>query len=319
MITLFIEMNKPDFAAAIAFAKVAEVGSFRVAATALSSPASTVSVQVRRLEERLGTTLLERTTRRVSLTEEGRVYFEQIRNALDVMEEAERSVSGRASKAGGKIRLGAPVDFGQAAVGKVLAQFVVEHPNVQVETELTNERLDPVRDGFDLVIQTDPPNSASLVAKKLGVPTRQRTVASPAYLEREGTPRHPRELSKHTCIVMGTRQSPATWRFSRAGSGDTIVHRQATANAWALVRDLAVAGCGVARLPEYLALPEIGQGSLVAVLEAFPAPPEQMFAVYAKSRHVPMSVQAFVKALKEFLDVWPGCLLRPSSTKRHAP
>lgn len=309
-------MNKPDFAAAIAFAKVAEVGSFRVAAAALASPASTVSVQVRRLEERLGTTLLERTTRHVSLTADGRNYFEQIKSALDVMAEAERAVSGRASKAGGKIRLGVPVDFGHSAVGKVLGAFMLEHPNVQVETELTNERLDPVRDGFDVVIQTDPPDSASLIAKKLGTPRRHRTVASPAYLERAGTPRHPRDLFEHTCLVMGTRQSPATWRFTRAGSHDTIVHRQATANTWPFVRDLALAGCGVARLPDYLAMPEVANGTLLTLLESFAPPPEQMYAVYAKSRHVPMSVQALVTALKEFFDVWPGCLVHRASSKK---
>ncbi|WP_437320760.1 LysR family transcriptional regulator [Sorangium sp. So ce385] len=313
MITLSIAMNnRPDFAAIEAFARVAEAGTFRAAALALSAPVSTVSVQVSRLERRLGARLFERTTRRVRLTEEGRAYLEQVRAGLDAIAEAERAVSSRSNEAQGRLRVAAPVEFGQAVLGRVLGRFAKEHPGVAVEVELTSERVEPVRDGFDLVIEADPCDSASLVARKLGAPSRRRLVASADYLALRGAPAHPRELARHACLVMGTRREAATWRFTRGSAKLSIVHRQATANSWALVRDLAVAGCGIGCLPDYLAAPAISEGKVEEVLAAYAMPAEQMYAVYARGRHVPARLSSFVAALRSFLEVWPGCLPRPA-------
>lgn len=308
--------NRPDFAAIEAFARVAEAGSFRAAAQLLGAPVSTVSVQVSRLEERLGTRLFERTTRRVRLTDEGRQYFEQVRAALEVMTEAERSVASRSGEARGRLRIAAPSGFGEGVLGRVLGRYAQAYPNVAVEIELGAGPVDPVRDGFDVVIQKDPPESTSLVARKVGAPTKYRLVASPEYLARRGTPTHPRDLAKHDCLVMGTRREPTTWRLVRGAAQQSIVHRHATANSWALVRDLAVAGCGIARLPDYLAAPAISEGKVEPVLDGYCVSVEQLYAVYARSRHVPARLSGFVAALKEFLDVWPGCL--PPPPKRPA-
>lgn len=302
--------GRRDLAAIEAFAKVAETGSFRAAALALAAPASTVSVQVSRLEERLGIKLFERTTRRVSLTGEGRFYLEQVRSALDAIVEAERSVTGRVGDAHGRLRIAAPVEFGQAVLGRVIERYAREHPGVEVEVQLSGARVDPVRDGFDVAIQVDPPATSSIVARKVGAPTRVRLLASPSYLARRGAPAHPRDLAKHTCLVMGTRDEPTTWRFVRGSTRLSIVHRHATANNWALLRDLAIAGRGIARLPDYLGAPAVAAGELEALLDAFCPPPEQMYAVYPRSRYLPVRISAFVAALKSHLDVWPGCLTR---------
>jgi DNA-binding transcriptional LysR family regulator len=309
LITVSIAMNKrPDFAAIEAFTRVAEAGSFRAAALALAAPVSTVSVQVSRLEARLGVRLLERTTRRVSLTAEGRAYFEQVRAAFEVMAEAEHAFAGSSEQARGRLRIAAPVEFGQAVLGRVLAGYAQASPDVAIEVELGNVRVDPVRDGFDVVIQVDPAESSSLVARKLGAPSRHRLVASAAYLARHGAPEHPRELARHTCLVMGARGEATTWRFSRASP---VVHRHATANSLALLRDLAVAGCGIARLPDFLAAPAISRGEVEAVLDAHAPAAEQMYAVYPRGRHLPARVSGFVAALRSFLEVWPGCLPAP--------
>jgi DNA-binding transcriptional LysR family regulator len=311
-------MNRPDFAAIDAFAKVAEAGSFRAAAALLGSPVSTVSVQVRRLEERLGLKLIERTTRRLSLTDEGRIYFEQVRVALDAMNEAERALAGHAAAGKGRLRVSAPVEFGQAVLGSALARYAESHPDVELEIELTGDARDPVRDGFDVVLAAHPPDTSSLVAKKLGTPTTYQLLASAPYLARRGTPGHPRALSKHACLVMGSRHAPATWHFVRGLHRSAIVHRHVTANSWALLRDLAVAGRGIARLPNYLGAPAIAKGELVPVLEAFTPSPEQMFAVYASGAHVPARLTAFVAVLRGYLEVWPGCLSReaPRQSRR---
>jgi DNA-binding transcriptional LysR family regulator len=309
---LFTSMNnRPDFAAIEAFARVAETGSFRAAALALAAPVSTVSVQVSRLEGRLGTRLLDRTTRRVRLTDEGRLYFEQVRSALDAVTEAERSVGARSGEARGRLRIAAPSGFGEGVLGRVLGRYAQEHPRVEVEIELGVGRVDPVRDGFDVVIQVDPAESSSLVARKLGAPTKYRLVASADYLARRVAPAHPRDLARHTCLVMGTRREATTWRFVRGAARLAIVHRHVTANSWALVRDLAVAGCGIARLPDYLAAPAISEGRVEPVLDNYCPSAEQLYAVYARSRHVPARLSCFVAALKQFLEVWPGCLPPP--------
>ncbi|MCY1060095.1 LysR family transcriptional regulator [Nannocystis sp. SCPEA4] len=303
--------SRPDFAAIEAFVRVAETGSFRAAALALAAPVSTVSVQVSRLEERLGTRLFERTTRRVRLTDEGERYFEQVRAGLDVVTEAERAVAERRGEARGRLRVAAPSGFGEGVLGRMLGPFTQEHPHVDVEIELAAGQLDPLRDGFDVVIQAEPAASASLVARKLGAPTKYRLVASREYLARRGTPAHPRDLAKHVCLVMGTRREATTWRFVRGASRPAIVHRHATANSWPLIRDLAAAGCGIARLPEYLAAPAISEGRVVPVLDDYCPAVEQMYAVYARGRHVPARLSSFVAALQRFLAVWPGCLPPP--------
>ncbi|WP_394850337.1 LysR substrate-binding domain-containing protein [Pendulispora brunnea] len=310
--------NRPDFAAVQAFATVADVGSFRAAALALSAPVSTISVQVSRLEKRLGTKLLERTTRRVTLTEEGRTYFKQIRSALDTMTEAEQLIAGRKHEARGRLRIAAPTELGRAMLGRVLAGYTRQYPDVDLEIELTDERLDPRRDGVDVVIQTDPASSPLLAARKLGSPMKYRLVASPEYLARYGRPSDPRDLSKHRCLAMGVRRTPTVWRLAKAKTFPTIVHRHHTANSWQLVCDLAIAGHGIARLPEYLSIVAMADGSLEEILEAFCPPPEQLFAVYARSRPVPLRITGFLDALKLFFDAWPGCAVRGQGSSRRS-
>ncbi|MGA9526047.1 MAG: LysR family transcriptional regulator [Myxococcaceae bacterium] len=309
---LFNGMNRTDFASIEAFARVAETGSFRAAALALSIPASTVSVQVSRLEARLGTKLLERTTRRIALTDEGRSYLELVRPALDVMLEAERTFSGQTGQLRGRLRVAAPVEWGQAVLGHILGGYARQHPEVGVEVHLTEERVDPVRDGFDVVVQIHPASSTSLVAKKLGAPMKQRLVASPLYVAERGTPKHPRDLARHACLVMGPPRAQTRWHLGR----HSIVHRHATANSGSVCRDLAVAGCGIAKLPDYLGAPSLADGSLVEVLERFAPAPEQLHAVYPRSPFVPARLRTFVTALQAHLDVWPGCLFRSEKKPR---
>lgn len=310
LINLFNGMNRADFASIETFARVADTGSFRAAALALSIPVSTVSVHVGRLESRLGTKLLERTTRRVVLTFEGQRYLEVVRPALNAMLDADRAFAGQAGDLRGRLRVAAPIEWGQSVLGRVLGGYAREHPEVEVEVHLTEERMDPVRNGFDIVVQSDPASSPSLVGKKLGVPMKQRLLASPRYIAARGTPKHPRDLVKHACLVAGPPRAQTRWRLGR----HSVVHRHATANSGSVCRDLAAAGCGIAKLPDYLGAPALAEGTLVEVLARFAPPPEQLFALYPRSPFVPARVRAFVTALQAHLEVWPGCLLQPRST-----
>jgi DNA-binding transcriptional LysR family regulator len=150
------------------------------------------------------------------------------------------------------------------------------------------------------------------VGKKLGVPMKQRLLASPRYLAARGTPKHPRDLVKHSCLVAGTPRAQTRWRLGR----HSIVHRHATANSDSVCRDLAAAGCGIAKLPDYFGAPALADGTLVEVLARFAPPPEQLFALYPKSPFVPARVRTFVTALQAHLAVWPGCLLQPRGLRR---
>jgi DNA-binding transcriptional LysR family regulator len=304
----------PDFVAVAAFVRVAEAGSFRAAAASLAAPPSTISVQVSRLEERLGVKLFDRSTRRVALTDEGRRYFDGVRAAVEAVAEADRTLTAPAARLRGTLRVAAPVELGRALLGTVLAKYAREAPEVECQVELADADVDPVRDGFDIVLRVDPSDTTTLVARKLGVPTRSRLFASPAYLAARGVPRHPRELAQHACLVVGTRGAATTWRFGGKASGFVLVHRRPVANDWRVVCDLTVQGCGIARLPDYLGLPEQAKGRLTPVLEAFAPPPEQLHAVYARARHVPPRVQRVV----EVLGAHPSPpLLSLSSRARH--
>jgi DNA-binding transcriptional LysR family regulator len=179
-----------------------------------------------------------------------------------------------------------------------------------VAVELTEERLDPRRDPFDVVIQFDPEASTSLVAKKLGTPMRHRLLAAPAYLKERGTPAQPGDLARHMCIGMGTKRGPIRWEM---GHRRTMVYPQSTANSWAICRDLALAGCGIAKIPDYLGAEPLAEGSLVEVLADYSLPREQMHAVYARNRHAPARLRAFVDMLRSHLSEWPSCLLRSSA------
>jgi DNA-binding transcriptional LysR family regulator len=295
-------MLSADLNAVVGFAKVVELESFRAAAAALGVPKSTLSRKIAELEDTLGVRLLERTTRRLRLTDAGQAYHQRVAPALDALREAERAVEAQNAKPSGALKLTMTMEGGQAVLAPILAEYLTLHPGVRLQVELTDRRVDLVEEGFDIAIRTGALPDSTLIAKRLSIIGAFRVYASPSYLARRGTPRHPRELGEHDCLVMSAQRTPLTWSFQHRGKPLPIkVRAYAEANSFAVLQALAAAGHGIARLPDYLVPPRPRSDEpreLRELLNAFASPPMPWHVVYPSSRHLSPKVRALVELLE---------------------
>ncbi len=299
-------MPIPDLNAVSTFAKVVELKSFRAAAAALGIPKSTVSRKVAELEDALGARLLERTTRSLRLTDAGRAYHVRISPALDALGEAERAVEEQNEKPSGRLRLTMTYEGGQALLGPLLSEYLTAFPDVKLEVELTDRRVDLVEEGFDLALRAGALSDSSLIARKLSAPGHLRLYASPEYLRRHGSPRHPRELSEHDCLIMTAHSSATVWSFRDKRKVLPVkVRVHAEANSFLVLRDLARGGHGLARLPSYFAAEPVQRGELVSVLDKYLPEPLPWHVVYPSARHLSPKVRALVELLERRFS---GCL-----------
>lgn len=304
-------MRAADLNAVAVFVKVAEMKSFRAAAAALRVPRSTASLKVAQLEDRLGARLLERTTRALRLTDAGRAYYQQAAPALGALEAAGRAVGDMQAEPSGRLRITTPVELGQLVLGDVLAAYLERHPGVEVEAELLNRPVDLIEEGFDLAIRPGELPDSTLIARKLGRPQRLRLYASPAYLRRRGEPRRPEDLGRHDCLVLHTRSTTWDFRGTRAPRS-VAVRARVAANSLVVLRDLAVAGRGIARLPEFFGAAAVRARRLRTVLDEFAPPPVYVHALYPSARNVSPTVRALLALLEERSAAWPGDARSPS-------
>jgi DNA-binding transcriptional LysR family regulator len=292
-------MPNADLNAVGCFAKVVELSSFRAAAAALGMPKSTVSRRVADLEDTLGTRLLERTTRRLRLTDAGRAYHQRIGPALDALREAELALEEQSAEPAGRLKLTMTVEGGQTLLGPILSEYLALCPKVELQIVLLDRRVDLVEEGFDVAIRAGVLPDSSLIARRLGSPGHLRLYGSAAYLKRHGTPRHPRELAAHRCMVMTGQSSPSTWAFEQRGKPLSIkVKPYVEANSFTLLSQLIAAGHGIARLPDYMT----GEHELCSILDEFAPPPLPWHAVYPSSRHLSPKVRALVELLERHLS-----------------
>ncbi len=284
------------------FRRVVELGSFSRASEDLSLSPAGLSKQIRLLEEHLGTVLLHRTTRRMSLTETGSLYFSECCRILDQLQELERNVSNSATALSGRIRVNAPVSFGLMVLSPLLPNFMAAHPELKVDLVLSDQLLDIIGAGFDILIRVRPElQDSSLVARRLA-DVDQLICASPAYLARRGTPKAAEDLNQHDCLIYSLSDSPATWRLTGPGGGTPVtVESRISANNSLILRDLLVAGVGIGSLPSFVAGPSLRSGELVRVLGDHRLPTRHVYAVYPTSRHLLRKVRVFVDHLAEAL------------------
>jgi len=299
-------MPAADLNAVHAFAKVVELKSFRAAAGALGIPKSTVSRKVAELEDALGARLLERTTRSLRLTDEGKAYHTRIAPALDALGEAERALEEQSAKPSGRLKLSMTVEGGQTLLGPILGEFLRLYPDVQLHVELLDRRVDLIEEGFDLAIRAGALSDSSLIAKKLGSPGCLHVFASPDYLRARGTPKHPRDLAQHDCLIMSAQSTPSSWTFKDKKKALTVkVSGRSEVNSFMLLRELAVAGHGLVRLPRYLAAEPLRRGELVSVLERYLPDAMPWHAVYPSARNLSPKVRALVELLEERFAALP--------------
>ncbi|MEQ1506593.1 MAG: LysR substrate-binding domain-containing protein [Myxococcota bacterium] len=281
------------------FVKVVESSGFTSAARELGVPKSTVSRQVAHLEDRLGVRLLHRTTRALRPTEAGQAYYERCVRILTDLVEAESAVTRAQVIPRGTLRISAPLTFGYLFLGDLVAAFLLEYPEVQLEMSLSDRKVDLIEDGFDLAIRVGVLDDSSLVARRIGTAT-QVIAGSPAYFARRGTPQLPTDLAHHDCMIYDGGARATSWRF--ADDQTVTVKGPLVSNNGDILRAAAVAGLGLVYTPRFIIGSQLRSGSLVPVLDEHMAPPHGIWAIYPANRHLSAKVRSFV----DFAVGWIG-------------
>jgi transcriptional regulator, LysR family len=277
------------------FVSVASRGSLTAAAAAEGVAPGVVSRRLDALEARLGVKLLLRTTRRVTLTFEGSAYLEDCQRILRELGDAEASVSLGGVKARGHLRISAPAGFGRRHVAPLVMQFLDANPEVTVNLDLSDRLVDLVNEGIDCAIRVGELSDSSLVSIRLAE-NRRVVVASPAYLERHGTPRALSDLAGHNCFSLGQQRG---WLFR---DGERIVSikvsGQLECNDGAVLHEWALAGRGLAWRSMWEVGEDLQRGTLVSVLDEFAAPPTGIYAVFPQRKYLPLRVRLLIDHLK---------------------
>ncbi|MFZ5541900.1 MAG: LysR family transcriptional regulator [Pseudomonadota bacterium] len=288
------------FASMAAFAAVVESGSFVRAAERLGTSTSTLSRQIAELEQHLGARLLNRTTRRLSLTEGGQAFYERAVQVLADVEEAEALVSSAAAAPRGTLRLTCSHAIGVQRVAPAIASFSARHPEVRFEVSVSDRIVDLVEEGFDLAIRIGQVGSDRLVARRLGT-MRLLACASPAYLQARGAPRVPADLASHAVMTYAYSPNPRVWRLvDRTGRPEEVrVGGPLHSNSGDLAVAAAIAGLGIVFEPDFIVAPALAAGLLVRVLPDYESAPADIWAVYPSRRHLSAKVRMFVDHIAE--------------------
>ncbi|MEN8131669.1 MAG: LysR family transcriptional regulator [Pseudomonadota bacterium] len=280
------------------FVQVVDTGSFTAAAEKLRLSKSVVSKYVTRLEDRLGARLLNRTTRRLSLTEAGRAFYERSQLGLREIEEAEAEVSRLQGAPRGVLRLNSPMSFGILHIAPALPDFLALYPDLSVDMSLDDRHMDLVEEGFDLAIRIGELPDSSLVARRLG-PCRHVVCGAPGYFKRHGVPRTPEELRDHNAITYQYQDSPREWHLASPNGGviRIPVSGSIQMNNSLGLREALLREVGLTLTPTFVVGADIKAGRLQAVLSEYKALELSIFAVYPQRRHLSPKVRAFVDFL----------------------
>lgn len=287
------------------FVAVVDAGSFVGAmdATGLSKPA--VSRQVADLEASLGGRLLQRTTRRLSVTDEGRTYYQRCKEILQAVEEAQAEVGASTLQAQGVLRIGAPLTFGVLHLAPLWGRFTAENPQVSLDIVLTDRVVDLVEDGYDLVVRIGRPTDSHLISRPLAT-SRVLVCASPGYLARRGTPVHPHELAQHDVISYSYASHGDEWYFKGPqGPVSARIHSRFHTNNGDTCRAAALADQGVILQPAFLIHDDLRDGRLVKLMPDFRVDELSIQALYPTRKQLPLKVRRLVDFLVEALRYPP--------------
>lgn len=290
------------------FARVMDAGSFSRAAERVRWPKSTVSRRIAALEARLGEKLLQRTTRKLTLTDFGAGVLEHARALAAEVDGALALALHRQSKPSGRLRVSMPADFAQSVAARVLAEFAIQYPEVQLELDLTPRRVDLVGEGFDLAIRMGELTEDSQLAARRLATTHWGLYAAPAYLARVGEPLLPQALEQmHGLQLLSRTGDMLPWRLAREGGEPVLVRpaQRTLANAPSLLAQLAEAGVGIAGIDRLLVSEALRLGRLQRVLPDWQLPGSTAWAVFPERRLMPLRTRVFLEAMSALLESCP--------------
>ncbi|VAW54670.1 Transcriptional regulator, LysR family [hydrothermal vent metagenome] len=279
------------------FVGVINAGSFTAAAQALGHSTSYVSKEITRLEKRLGSRLLNRTTRTISLTDAGRAYFERCNQIIIDAENAERSINQLQDTPRGLLRVNAPLSIGSIYLLDYFPEFMSLFPEINLEIEFNDRMIDVVAEAYDVVIRAGEIKNSNLIARKLFM-SKSVVVASPAYLEKNGYPKETYELEQHSCLAYSLIPNPTAWHFIKNGKHTTVNFKpRVLTNNAELEIALMVKGVGIGRVPLFCCEKEIARSELEIILSDYEQPEIGVYAVFPHRQYLTAKVRVFVDFL----------------------
>jgi DNA-binding transcriptional LysR family regulator len=294
-----------DLARIRAFVQVFESGGFSAAARQHGRSKALLSKYVTDLEDYLGVRLMNRTTRKLSLTEAGEAYYREASQLLQQLDDLDASILDQTAAPRGLLRVSAPRNFGEMILAPAIFAFLAEQPGVTLDLRLEDRFVDLVEEGIDVALRIAAAPDSSLIARRIAA-MRHAVVAAPAYLDAHGVPRAPEDLRNHAVIVDTNLSGQANWRFVVDGQTVSVhVRGPVRVNSPLSARDAALAGLGIALLPGYLADPMIATGRLVPILGGHVQAGASLMAVYPHRRHLAGKVRALIDHLVRWFDSHP--------------
>ena len=283
-----------------AFVAAVKAGSYTQAAGTLGLTRSAVGKSIVRLETRLGVRLLNRTTRRLSLTDEGRIMYERCRQILEDLEEVDNMMAQRRIKPTGTLKLSAPLSFGQRHVLPVLEKYLKSWPDLQADIAFTDRYVDLLEEGFDIAIRIGEPKDDSRILTRTIAIQKMVTCAAPEYLASRGIPETPQALTEHDTIFFFGAERRRSWRFE-IPDGTWVFEGPGRLNidSSEAIRVSALAGFGIIHLPDYMVWEDLKNGDLVTVLEDYREKPEPVRLIYPSKRHLSPRIRSFIDLLVE--------------------
>ncbi|MDH4580577.1 LysR family transcriptional regulator [Pseudomonas sp. BN415] len=283
------------------FVRVVESGSFSAVARELGTSQPTISKQVQALETSLGGRLIARSTRQLSLTDEGQRYFEQCRQILSAVDNAELSFQTGREQVAGPLRVASSVSFGRTCIAPVLREFLTCYPQVSLDLQLSDRNEDLVSEGIDVSLRIGELPASGMIARRLGH-MRRLVLAAPAYLAARGTPQSPEALREHNCLVFNLLPDAGTWTFIRDGHTQSVrVSGNARSNSSEAIREMVLSGLGISLSPDWLFMADLAAGRVIALLQDFTPSTLPIHALSPVNRRQSARVRAFVDFIAQKL------------------
>jgi DNA-binding transcriptional LysR family regulator len=288
------------------FVRVAEAGSFIAVANQLNVDRSLVTRQISALEKQLGTKLITRSTRSLTLTTAGAAYLEKCRVILNMLDAAESSLAEEKAIPRGRIRLGLPLSFGLQRLMPALIDFGQQHPQIELAMDFSDRRANLIEEGIDLSIRITAELDPGDIVRKLGT-CRLLTLASQNYLAQNGTPKQPEDLLNHECLTYASDMRSTSWQYTAQGQTQSIAIRgRFAANNGVALTQAAAAGLGITRQPDFIAQPFLERGEVVEILQNYRASELGIYAVLPSNRYIPHRVSVLINHVAQFLGSAPN-------------